>query len=595
MKKLLISLLALLTLPGVGNAQVSGIKVGYCQGEAGTFPSTTDSYFSDMSVQKKTWTSGAIRLKTAKLNAMKGNEIREVNAFLASKLNVDSLAVWVSATLDGEPLSTDTITTQVKGWNTVALTKPVSITPETDCLYIGYSYHQKSTSKAMGCLTNKQVEGYSCFTRSGNDAWKDCSADYTLCVEAIVYGDNLPKYDLTLEALQVQKNYVVDKGKLLLTASVYNAGTVTVNSFDFVCSISGISEVYTVHCDSTIAYDETKTIEFSIAPEAIQTMDPDNRDVTVTLEQINGYADENPTDNALTGNFLITLHSFDRHVLLEEFTTEKCINCPRVAGYVHDAMQESEFDGRLYTMENHVGYYTDSFTASFHRDWEWFFDNEYAPALMYDRHAEKGAATAVTSASSKFDLYEQIRQRLREPAFVSLKVKAAVDEEAQTIHVTVTGARAKEMFTINAPRITVVLTETNLKAISQAGVSTDYWHYNVGRRVNSAWGDVLEWDGDNYTYECTIPYNKSYVMENLGILAFVHDYDATDKTRCEVANSAAITYADFESYSTGIHAATGAAGQQPRYFDLQGRELSAPVHGLNIVVRGKEVTKVMIP
>ncbi|MDY6028172.1 MAG: hypothetical protein SPJ25_07760, partial [Prevotella sp.] len=116
-----------------------------------------------------------------------------------------------------------------------------------------------------------------------------------------------------------------------------------------------------------------------------------------------------------------------------------------------------------------------------------------------------------------------------------------------------------------------------------------------GRRVNSAWGDVLEWDGDNYTYECTIPYNKSYVMENLGILAFVHDYDAKDKTLCEVANSAAITYADFESYSAGIHAAAEADDHQPRYFDLQGRELQVPAHGLNIVVRGNEVTKVMIP
>lgn len=594
MKKILLSLFALLASFEVSNAQVSGMNIGYCHGKLGPFPSTSDTYFSDLSTKKKTWTSGAILIKKEKINSLASNQIREIHAGLISKLNVDSLAVWVSESLDGPVLSTDTIVTPAKGWNTVALTKPVDITSDMQTLYVGYSYHQKSTSKAMSC-TKTPEPGYSCFIRSGNDEWKDYSNDYTVSVEALVYGDKLPKYDLTLSALNVQQDYVVDNGNLEFTMKVFNNATVTINGFDAVCTVDGSDEKYTVHCDSSIAYNESKTITMTVSPTAIQTMDPATRTLTVTLTNLTEGEDEIPSDNTLSGTFNVTLHSFVRNVLLEEFTTEKCTNCPRVASYVHDAMNEPEFQGRLNTMENHAGYYTDSFTATFHNDWTWLFDNLYAPAVLYDRHAEDGESTAVTCPNSKLELFEGIRKRLRETAFVSLKVTADVDGENQKINVKVTGTRAKENFTKNPARITVVLTETNLAAISQAGAGGDYTHYNVGRRVNSIWGDVLEWNGDDYTYECSIPYTQNYVLDNLGVLAFIHDYDPDDKTKCDVANSAAITSAEFTGKATAIFAPNASTNDSKAlYFDLQGRKLSAPTKGFNIVKRnGKFIKQIL--
>lgn len=591
MKKILLSLFALLASFEVSNAQVSGMNIGYCHGKLGPFPSTSDTYFSDISTKKQTWTSGAILIKKERINSLAGNQIREIHAGLISKLNVDSLAVWVSESLDGPVLSTDTIVAPAKGWSTVALTKPVDITSDMQTLYVGYSYHQKSTSKAMSC-TKTPEPGYSCFIRSGNDEWKDYSNDYAVSVEAMVYGDKLPKYDLTLSALDVQQNYVVDNGNLEFTMQVFNNATVTINGFDAVCTVDGSDDKYTVHCDSSIAYNESKTITMTISPTAIQTMDPATRTLTVTLTNLTEGEDEIPNDNTLSGTFNVTLHSFVRNVLLEEFTTEKCTNCPRVASYVHDAMNEPEFQGRLNTMENHAGYYTDSFTATFHNDWTWFYDNQYAPAVLYDRHAEDGAVTAVTCPNSKLELFEGIRKRLRETAFVSLKVTADVDGENQKINVKVTGTRAKENFTKNPARITVVLTETNLAAISQAGAGSDYTHYNVGRRVNSIWGDVLEWNGDDYTYECSIPYTQNYVLDNLGILAFIHDYDPDDKTKCDVANSAAITSAEFTGKATAIFAPNASTNDSKAlYFDLQGRKLSAPTKGFNIVKRNGRFIK----
>ena len=596
MKKLILSIFALLALSEAGNAQVSGMNIGYCQGQAGTFPSTSDTYFSKMSTKKQTWTSGAILLREDRIQSLAGNEIREIRAYMTSKLNVDSVSVWVSESLDGPVLSSDTITKDTpinKEWNTVTLTRPVSVTRDMKKLYIGYSYHQKSTSKALSLLETP-TPGYSCFVRSGSDAWADYSNQYATCVEAIVYGDNLPKYDLALEQLDVQEHYVVDDGSLNLTLKVRNNATVTITGFDAVCAIDGTDEKYTAHCDSAITYGETKTIPVTIHPSAIQTMDPATRTVTVTLANLMEGEDEVPADNTLSGTFGVTLHSFVRNVLLEEFTTEKCTNCPRVASYVHAAMNEPEFQGRLNTMENHAGYYTDSFTASFHNDWIWFYDNVYAPATMYDRAAYEGDETPVSGPGSKQELYENIRYRMRQTAFVSLKVKANVDESNQLIHVTVTGQRAKKDFTLQPARITVVLTETNLPAISQAGASGEYIHYNVGRRINSTWGDVIEWNGDDYTYTCDIPYTQNYDMNNLGILAFVHDYDPNDKTKCEVANSAAITSKEFTGITTGIATAKCAPTEaKTEIYDLAGHKFTILRQGVNIVVCNGKRTKVV--
>lgn len=593
MKKAILSLLTLLAGSTACHAQTSGMNVGYCQGENGSFPSTTDSYFADMSTKKQTWTSCAILLKGDRVKNLSGNQIREINAALASKLNVDSMAVWVSKDLDGPVLSADTVTTMEKGWNTVALTKAVDITEDMTQLYIGYSYHQKSTCKAMSCLDTGNT-GLSCFTRSGNDEWADYSSTLTACVEAVVYGDNLPKYDIALENLTVQKNYVVDKETLAFTISVRNNAAETVNSFDAVCSISGIDETYTAHCDTPLAYNESRTYNLVIEPKAIQTMDPDTRTLTVTLDNLEGGRDELPSDNTLSAPFNVTLHSYERNVLLEEFTTEKCTNCPRVANYVHKAMTDPEFEGRLNTMENHVGYEYDYLTATFHKDWEWFFDNEYAPAVMYDRCAMESDATAVTLPSSSDELMQNIRYRMNQDAYVSLKITAALDTEKQMVNVRVTGSRAKKDFTINPARITVVLTETNIKARSQAGATGDYYHYNVGRRVNSSWGDVIEWDDDDYTYECSIPYTQDYDMDNLGILAFVHDYDADNKTKCEVANSAAITSAAFDGYVSGITSVTDNASKDKQMiYDLSGRRMNSVKRGINIIRSNGKTIKVV--
>ena len=589
-RKLLFIAVALLTLCGVGNAQVTSMPIGYCVGELGSNPSNLVSTTKDDQI------SAAIYVPADQVRVFAGNQIKEVKAGLASKLSVTELKVWLRSELDGADLASATIGSGdlVKGWNTVALDTPYDITAETPGLYIGYTYTQKNTSKAIAVLDFPQANAL--FAKVGTAAeWEDHSSEGTLSVEAIVYGDNMPKYNLSLLSMKPQPVYVVDRGTLQVEMTVRNVASATISSFDAVCRIDGSDEVFTAHIEQSLAYNQIEILQFSIEPTtAITSATPGERTLTVTLDNLAEGQDEAMSDNTLTATFQVVAHDFTRVPLVEEFTTEKCTNCPRVAAYLHTTSESEEFKGRFNTVEHHSGYYTDQYTIQADTQWEWFYDNVYAPAIMLDRAPEFGdaAGTAVFNPGSQSEFDGLLRKELLKPAFVSLKIEPQVDEENRQIVVKVSGERSKQDLTVHPARITVMLTETNLVTTNQAGYSGEYVHVNVGRRVNATWGDVIEWDGDSYTYTCTLFYRPAYVMANLGVLAFIHDGDTNDKLSWEVCNSAAVQLKDVTAGVESLRMDTPST--TTRYYNLHGVETAQPTKGLNIVRHGDgRVTKVM--
>lgn len=588
MKRLTIIIIALLTLCGVGKAQVSGLNMGYCNGQLGINPT---GYTSTV---KGDQVSAAIYVPADQVQVYAGNHIDEIKVGLASKLNIEQVEVWLRTSLDGENLSAATVESSglLKGWNTVALAQPFAISSETPGLYIGYTYTQKGTSKAMAIVPMTQANAL--FTKMGTDAqWEDHADEGTLSLEAMVYGDQLPKYNLSLVSLQPQEVYVIDKGTLDLQLTVRNVASQSITAFDALCTIDGSSQVYTAHIEEAIAYGEQKYITCTITPDCITSSDPAVRTVTVTLDNLAEGQDEAMSDNTLTATFQVVTHDYTRVPLIEEFTTERCSNCPRVAAYLHSASEDERFAGRFNTVEHHAGYYTDNLTIQADTQWEWFYDNVYAPAVMIDRAPEYGDAsgTAVFCPTSQQYFNNYLQYELLKPAFVSLKIEVAPNEDDYKLDITVTGERSKQDLTVNPARITVMLTETNLVTTNQAGYSGEYVHVNVGRKVNAVWGEELQWQGDTYTYNCTLTYSPAYVRENLGVLAFIHDGDRSDKLSWEVCNSAAVPAFDGEDTTLGISNAAAKATPDTRYYDQNGIRHNGLKKGLNIVSRNGHVSK----
>lgn len=84
----------------------------------------------------------------------------------------------------------------------------------------------------------------------------------------------------------------------------------------------------------------------------------------------------------LSGSFEVVTHDFTRNIIIEEFTTEQCPNCPRVAAYINDALESGQYDGRVFVACHHSGYYTDWLTASFATEYLWFYNAGEAPMRL---------------------------------------------------------------------------------------------------------------------------------------------------------------------------------------------------------------------
>lgn len=597
MKKFLLSIIALLAwfCPDV-YGQASSMSLGYVDGQIKL--SGTQGFSTK---EKNTWVSGAIYLTADQLSIYAGNHIDSIHAGLASRLNVDSLRVWLRTSLDGADLASGEISGKSgavprakKGWNTLALNAPVNITGN-EGLYVGYSFLQKGNTLALSVVDEPNPNAL--FVKLGSDAeWQDRSSEGSLAIEAFVGGSQLPQRNLTLKALRTQPTFVIDKGNLNVEADIRNNGAATVTSFNAVCNIDGIDETFTVPLTDTLAYGETKTVSFVVTP-GITDGSVNKHTVTVTLNNVNGGDDVYPADNTLSADFEVVKHDFTRNVLIEEFTTEQCVNCPRVAAYLHDALQDERIQGRVVPVCHHSGYYTDWLTIPADNDWLWFFNgSSYAPAMMFDRYTITGASP-VLLPQSKDQIVNYVSQLMNRTAFVSVHIEAVPDaSDDNLLHVTVTGNRSKTDFTANAPRINVMLTEDNIKARSQAGAGNDYVQQHVGRAVNSTWGDELEWNGDEYTYTCDLTVQDNYDRNNLNIIAWVWDYDSNDPMKCEVANAASIP---FSSVADGISAVTPSsqsASDNADYYTLDGVKLTAKptTPGMYIVRQNSQTRKVVV-
>ena len=272
-----------------------------------------------------------------------------------------------------------------------------------------------------------------------------------------------------------------------------------------------------------------------------------------------------------------------------------CPNCPRVAGFLHEALQDERIVGRAIALCHHSGYYTDWLTIPSDNDYLWFFGGggSYAPAMMFDRTAMDGENTVCLPQSAD-EIVLRTMSRLSQTAYVSISINAEVDpNDANLLHINVEGERLKENFTAHAPRISVVLYEDNIKARSQASGGDNYVHQHVSRCVNSTWGDVIEWDGDAYTYTCDLTLREDYVRGNLGVVAYVWDYDTENPAQCEVANAASITW---DKVANNIAASTLEDTTSARFYTLDGREVSetSRTPGIYLVKKGSQVRKVLV-
>lgn len=531
MKIKLLSLLVCLICCVTVRAEVKQANIGYYDGQP--FSKAGFMFFG-----QDEQVSAAIYMAAGTMGTYRGNEIAGVRVGLLSTRNVDCLTVWLRTALDGENLAEATIEGDriVEGWHDILFQESWRIPADLkDGLYIGYTYHQKDAANAQAKVDEPMANAY--LVKVGNSAWEDISSSGMLCVEGIVRGENWPQRNLFFYSADMPEIYGVERGALSVSGAVRNMAAQTITGFDVSCEVDGV-RTDTRHVDATVEYKKSIGFDVVLHP-GIDEVGDGKKTVKIVIDNLNGGSDEDMTDNEVFGELTVVRRDYERKVLIEEFTSEYCSNCPRMIGYIKELTDMSPYKEQVVVVAHHSGYQPDWLTTSFDEDYLWLYAGDYifAPAVMVDRRAY-GGNTAVFS-TNKMGLEAVLKESTGKygRAYVSVEPYAGFDSaDPSVLYVDVKGTKSIEHIA-DDPHVTVWLVENDIPAHNQKGGGQDFIHRHVNRAVNASFGEPIKFDGDDYSYSCKFILPADWNRDNMYVVASIGNYNGKDRCDCEVLNT----------------------------------------------------------
>lgn len=559
-------------------ADNSSVKIGYCNGVV--------NKSSTIGATGKNWVDAAIYLPSNLIQAYSSNSISSIDVGLASTVNVDTVKVWVRTSLTGENLAEGEIVRGniIRGWNDIELTNPYKITGEENGLYIGYSFKQRGSVNAISFVPTATQDAF--WTKLGSkEEWQDLSSQGALSLEATISGDNIYKYDIGISNQTAQN--ISNTNSISVTATFKNYGTEDVNSIELIIgSKDGTFKTSKkIDADIKVGYSVEKTFTVDNMPIEATLTD----DFYIAADKINGEEDQNHANDNVD---LIFAH--ERKVVIEEFTSEGCVNCPRMARMVKNVTSKENLLGKTIVVCHHDGFSTDFLSRPEDSEYLWFFNvsttSTYAPAIMLDRYPYfKNKESKVTPVFDCDDteLEAGIKDRLAVPTYTKLNIEAKYENQ-EKLKVTVNGFRAKPF--CNTPaRITLYLIEDSIKARNQVGADDGFMHMHVKRVINNTWGEVIEWNNDgSFTYNYDMNIADYWNKKHLSVVAFISSYDENDVANCVIENAEQLSIKDLSTNGISESMPSAVVETEKTIFTIDGRRIkSSEAHGGLFIAKTK--------
>lgn len=226
------------------------------------------------------------------------------------------------------------------------------------------------------------------------------------------------------------------------------------------------------------------------------------------------------------------LPEVNRSVLIEDFTGQRCVNCPNAAEEIHNLQQEYGADAVI-AVGIHGG-----------------------PMAVYP-NPERGIVGLATETGEKYNEYwkveqwpmgmvnrggvcpftewkARVREELQKKAPVNIEVNnTPPDADGKTlISVSVEGVRGN-----TTGKLQIWMVEDNIKAIQlmpSGSANQDYIHQHVFRAaVNGEWGEEISVsEGKSVGTETTFALQADWNLDNLKIVAFVYNDQGVGQVVC---------------------------------------------------------------
>ena len=551
------------------------LTFGYCNNEI-----TDDDY--RISSQYDLSVMGALRLPAAQLASLKGKNAKITKIRIGAEAGMEKTYVWVRPSLDKAAAALQRVGTTGDGWNEVTLTKPYEITGDND-LYIGFN---SSLPAGTSLILNGKTSDNGCYLAT-NGMWDNISNMQagSLCIQAVVESEGeLPANDLGVELVTMDTKYARngDVRRFYVTVANYGRKDATLGTFHY--QVAGGKEQTAVPAESVTLTPGDTYVKYIDAE--IEGVDEGYADMKIWIDS----DDDCAANNSYTERFCAYTTSYDHKMLMEQFTTLSCVNCP----YGHNLFKAlAGTRDNVVWVAHHVGYGSDQFTISASED-IMAYGIASAPLGMFDRSYLEGLSennkppfsigysrlsTGVKALSPFFD------EVLNRPAFVKVDIKPEYDKDTRILSVKVSGERNGLFGQLyDKSNLTVYLVEDSCvsKRPQTGGEPSDTIHNHVVREaLTASFGDAIEWSGNGFekTYQTVV--NKSWKDKDIKVVAFVHR-PAEGYKDCEVLNTESVPMLATTDGVSGVKADKGRVVSRA-YYNLQGQRLvSVPAHGAYI-------------
>ena len=584
MRKLFTTLLGVVAIAVAAAipAQAEQIAVGYSYGELSTqCPLKIEGDNADI--------SAAIQVPQEYAATLKGATIDKIRVGIFLRTYHQKVTVWIRESLDGPNVAEGSVTGQTslsKGWNTIALESKYTIGDKG--FYIGYTYNQKRICSSMVAIEGGKEGTF--YVQAPGEAWADRHDLGTLCIEAFAEGTR-PACDVNLAAVKLNPYLFLNTKALNGSAKIANLGATPVTGITVEGTLVGRESVQ-AHADCNIAPGEASWVSFSI-PTTVDGVEPGSYDVNLNITGVDGGTDANMANNKVDNAGAVTVieKGWTRRVLVEEFTGEKCGNCPAAANMLHNILQNSAYE-RVEALCHHAGYYDDSFTLPTDNALTWFYNpgvngGTYAPAFMVDRVYVASEKAPVFFAANAEALTSRFDARLEKIAMANVSVDFEVPaDDATEFTVTFNLERGGNILN-DKGRCTVYLVEDNVKAVSQSGGGSNWKHQHLTRETNSAFGEPILWDENNkFSFDYTFKLKPEFKREDMRVVAVISNYNKSDLADNEVENVGVRLLDGTKLDDSGIHGTISDKAERTvkGIYDLMGNRRANIGEGINIVV-----------
>jgi hypothetical protein len=438
-------------------------------------------------------------------------------------------------------------------WNYVKFDTPFELTDSLAGVYIGYigmsdgamlgmeSGEFQLNSQGMGMdIYYDSTEGdrWQFFTNVGGYGYRG-----KLGIQAVVAGGDYSaetQNDICIANVKMDSKLPINTINNI-KFDIVNYGVQTVNDITIEYEYNGEKNTIT-HSGLDLWIGMAKTIQIT------DITTPDSEGKSSFANNAISANDQNPDNNSFAMEQEIYASGFQRKVLIEKFTSQACSACPNGAEIVKST--RASFEGRSIEVAHHEGYGADAFTIDESVAYTDFFFNQpkFGPAIMIDRslaNSENPTSVVGRVNDNATPLFTEavLAKALESIAPLNIKITHSYNETSRRLDVTVSGEAIHQL--PNA-RVNVWLTQSNIKAFQTKG-GDDYSHNHAIRAsLTGTWGQELVLTPEN-KYEMTFHYqipetigNFDVVIEDMEIVAFVADYDATNNFNCRVHNAEAV-------------------------------------------------------